>query len=158
VSGCEDSTTPTLKTGRVAVVHKHFSKRDHAKYDEVARETAKTFWSRLGWNIDDNPDEYGVDLIAEKDSKRVYVEVEVKRGWHGPTFQYDTMHLPLRKRKFLDKPTKFMIFNNSLTHAAVISRKAIKNAPVSVVPNQKVSIGEKFFDIPVDDVTFVYTM
>jgi hypothetical protein len=139
-------------------VHKHFSKRDHAKYDEVARETAKTFWSRLGWNIDDNPDEYGVDLIAEKDSKRVYVEVEVKRGWHGPTFQYDTMHLPLRKRKFLDKPTKFMIFNNSLTHAAVISRKAIKNAPVSVVPNQKVSIGEKFFDIPVDDVTFVYTM
>lgn len=158
MSGCEDLTTPTLKTGRVAVVHKHFSKRDHAKYDEVARETAKTFWSRLGWNIDDNPDEYGVDLIAEKDSKRVYVEVEVKRGWHGPTFQYDTMHLPLRKRKFLDKPTKFMIFNNSLTHAAVISRKAIKNAPVSVVPNQKVSIGEKFFDIPVDDVTFVYTM
>lgn len=147
-----------MKTERVVVVHKHFSKRDHAKYDEVARETAKTFWSRLGWNIDDNPDEYGVDLIAEKDSKRVYVEVEVKRGWHGPTFQYDTMHLPLRKRKFLDKPTKFMIFNNSLTHAAVISRKAIKNAPVSVVPNQKVSIGERFFDIPVDDVTFVYTM
>lgn len=139
-------------------MHKHFSKADHEKYDEVARSSAKSFWARHGWTVEDNPDTYGVDLIAEKDGKRVYVEVEVKRGWHGPTFQYDTMHLPLRKHKFLDKPTKFMIFNNSLTHAAVISRKAIKNAPVSVVPNQKVSIGEKFFDIPVDDVTFVYTM
>lgn len=139
-------------------MHKHFSKQDHAKYDEIARNTAKAFWSKLGWSIDDNPDEYGVDLIAEKDHKRVYVEVEVKRGWHGPTFQYDTMHLPLRKSKFLDKPTQFMVFNNSLTHAAIISRKAIKNSPTSVVPNRKIPVGEKFFDVPVEDVTFVYTM
>ena len=139
-------------------MHKHFSKRDHQKYDEIARNTAKAFWSKLGWDIEDNPDEYGVDLIAQKDSKRVYVEVEVKRGWHGPTFQYDTMHLPARKAKFLDKPTQFMVFNNSLTHAAIISRKAIQNSPKSVVPNRKIPIGEKFFDVPVEDVTFVYTM
>ncbi len=99
-----------------------------------------------------------MDLIAQKGSKRVYVEVEVKRAWHGPTFQYDTMHLPMRKRKFLDKPTQFMIFNNSLTHAAVFGRKAIQNSPVSVVKNCKIPVGEKFFDIPVEDVTFVYTM
>lgn len=139
-------------------MHKHFSIRDHAKYDVIARDTAKKFWSRLGWDISDNPDEYGVDLIAQKDNKRVYVEVEVKKAWHGPTFQYSTMHLPVRKTKFLSKPTKFMVFNNSLTHAAVISRRAIQNSPVSVVPNRKVSVGEKFYDIPVDDVTFVYTM
>lgn len=139
-------------------MHKHFSVQDHAKYDEVARDSAKSFWSRLGWNIQDNPDEYGVDLIAQKNSKQVFVEVEVKRGWHGPTFQYDTIRLPLRKRKFLDRPTQFMVFNNSLTHAALISRKAIQNSSVAVVPNQTIPIGEQFFDIPVEDVTFVYTM
>lgn len=139
-------------------MHKHFSKKDHQKYDEIARSSAKAFWSRLGWNITDNPDEYGVDLIAEKAGKRFFVEVEVKKGWHGPEFKYDTVHLPVRKSKFLDKPTKFMVFNNSLTHAAVISRKAIQNSPVSVVPNRKIPIGEKFFDVPVEDVTFVYTM
>ena len=139
-------------------MYKCFSKADHEKYDEVARSNAKSFWARQGWSIEDNPDVYGVDLIAEKDGKRVYVEVEVKRGWHGPTFTYDTVHLPVRKTKFLDKPTKFMVFNNSLTHAAIISRKAIRNAPVSVVPNRKIPMGEKFFDVPVEDVTFVYTM
>lgn len=139
-------------------MHKHFSKKDHQKYDEIARNSAKTFWSKLGWTVEDNPNEYGVDLIAEKDGKRFYLEVEVKRGWHGKEFKYDTVHLPVRKSKFLDRPTQFMVFNNSLTHAAVISRKAVRNSPVSVVPNRKIPIGEKFFDVPVEDVTFVYTM
>ena len=139
-------------------MHKHFSKSDHDKYDEVARSNAKSFWARQGWQVEDNPDQYGVDLIAEKDGKRFYLEVEVKRGWHGVDFKYDTIHLPVRKSKFLDRPTRFMVFNNSLTHAAVISRKAVQNSPVSVVPNYKVPIGEKFFDVPVEDVTFVYTM
>lgn len=139
-------------------MHKHFSEKDHKAYDEIARSTAKAFWASLGWEVSDNPDEYGVDLIAQKDGKQFYVEVEVKRGWHGAEFKYDTVHLPVRKSKFLDRPTKFMVFNNSLTHAAVISRTAVEKAPVSVVPNRKIPIGERFYDVPVSDVTFVYTL
>ena len=122
-------------------MHKHFSKRDHQKYDEVARNTAKAFWSKLGWDIEDNPDEYGVDLIAQKDSKRVYVEVEVKRGWHGPTFQYDTMHLPARKATVMDKPTQLMAFTNSLTHADVNSDTAVQKPPTHVVTKHKHTYG-----------------
>ena len=149
--------THTLNNRRFAM-HKHFSKSVHDKHDAKAREAAKSFWGNRGWDIKDNPDTYGVDLIAEKGGKRVYVEVEVKNGWHGVDFKYDTVHLPLRKTKFLDKPTKFMVFNASLTHAAIISRDAIRKAPVSVVPNKMVGAGEKFYDIPVENATFVYTL
>lgn len=139
-------------------MYKTFSKRDFKKYDVAARDAAKSFWTRQGWTVSDNPDEYGVDLIAEKDGKRVYVEVEVKACWHGTEFHYDTIHLPIRKTKFMDKPTKFMVFNNSLTHAAVIGRRAIEASPVSVVPNRKIAMGERFYDVPRDAAIFVYTM
>lgn len=139
-------------------MHKKFNQKTFDKYDSAAREKAKAFWSKLGWTVTDNPDEYGVDLVAEKDGKRFYVEVEVKVCWHGVEFTYDTLHLPVRKAKFLSKPTQFMLFNHSLTHAAVVSRKAVLNAPKSTVPNQQISAGEKFFDIPLEDVTFVYTL
>ncbi len=139
-------------------MHKHFSHRDHQKYDVAARESAKGFWQRRGWRVTDNPDEYGVDLIAEDGGKRFYIEVEVKRAWHGVDFKYNTMHLPARKGKFLHKPTQFMIFNNSLTHAAIFSRNVVKDSPLKEVPNCKIPVGERFYNIPVEAVTFVYTL
>lgn len=148
---------PTLLRG-IAAVHKIFNQTAFDKYDEAARSKAKAFWAKLGWTVTDNPDVYGVDLVAEKDGKRFYVEVEVKSCWHGVKFTYDTLHLPVRKGKFLSKPTQFMLFNHSLTHAAVVDRRAVLSAPVSTVPNRQISAGEKFFDIPLKDVTFVYTM
>ena len=139
-------------------MHKHFSERDHRINDEAARGSAKSFWSAKGYTVTDNPNTYGVDLIAEKDKRRIYVEVEVKHTWHGIDFKYPTLHLPLRKAKFLDKPTVFMIFNSFLSHAALIGRKTVQSADIVVVPNVKVSMGEKFYSIPVENVKFVYTL
>ena len=139
-------------------MRKKFEQAHHDKFDDPARDTAKSWWASLGWDIKDNPDKYGVDLIAEKEGKRVYVEVEVKRVWHGAEFTYDTLHVPYRKTKFLDKPTKFMIFNASRTHAAVIGRAAVRKAPVIEVPNRTIGRGEKFYNIPVSDVSFVFTL
>lgn len=139
-------------------MHKNFSTKAFAKYDEAARDRAKYVWGKLGWDVQDNEDQYGVDLIAEKNGKRFYLEVEVKACWHGVAFTYDTLHLPVRKAKFLAKPTQFMLFNNGLTHAAVVSRSSVLRAPTSIVPNAQISAGEKFFDIPLEDVTFICTM
>jgi hypothetical protein len=155
-SGSVVSMMHGLRTRRI--MHKHFSERDHRINDEAARGSAKAFWSAQGYTVTDNPNTYGVDLIAEKDKKRIYLEVEVKHTWHGIDFKYPTMHLPLRKAKFLDKPTVFMIFNSFLSHAALIGRKTVRSAEIVVVPNKKVSAGEKFYSIPVENVKFVYTL
>ena len=68
------------------------------------------------------------------------------------------IHIPVRKAKFLDKPTQFMVFNNSLTHAAIISRKSVSDSPIVEVPNKKIRFGEKFFDIPKEKAVFIQTM
>lgn len=112
----------------------------------------------MGYECRDHDDEYGVDLVVEGQNKRFYCEVEVKRVWHGIDFKYPTIHLPVRKAKFLAKPTQFMVFNNSMTHAAVFGRKAVLDSPRVEVPNAKIRTGEKFFDVPVSSAHFVQTI
>jgi hypothetical protein len=139
-------------------MYKVFQKKDFDQCDGIARETAKKFWYTMGYVCKDNPDEYGVDLIVEGNNKRFYCEVEVKKAWHGVQFTFPTIHLPVRKAKFFTKPTQFMVFNNSLTHAAVIGRKTVMDSPQVVVPNIKISAGEKFYDIPANKAHFVQTL
>ena len=139
-------------------MYKVFQKTDFDKYDEAARTAATKFWTANGYCCTDNEDEFGVDLVVERDGKRFYCEVEVKTVWHGIDLKYDSIHIPVRKAKFLAKPTQFMVFNNSLTHAAIISRKAVQESPTVEVPNAKIRTGEKFFDIPKDKAIFVTTI
>ena len=139
-------------------MYKVFQNKDFNKYDETARLTAKRFWHYNCYSCTDNEDEYGVDLVVERDGKRFYCEVEVKTSWHGVDLKYNTIHIPVRKAKFLTKPTQFMVFNNSLTHAAIISRKVVQESPLVEVPNVKIRFGEKFFDIPKEKAIFVRTI
>tara|TARA_R110002072_G_scaffold17087_1_gene65550 strand:- start:60 stop:491 length:432 start_codon:yes stop_codon:yes gene_type:complete len=140
------------------LMYKVFQKTDFDKYDEAARTAATKFWTANGYFCADNEDEFGVDLVVERDGKRFYCEVEVKTVWHGIDLKYDSIHIPVRKAKFLAKPTQFMVFNNSLTHAAIISRKAVQESPTVEVPNAKIRTGEKFFDIPKEKAIFVTTI
>lgn len=139
-------------------MYKVFQQKDFNKYDEAARSAAKRFWSSVGYTCEDNPDEYGVDLVVEGQNKRFFCEVEVKTVWHGVQFKYPTIHLPVRKAKFLTQPTQFMIFNNSLTHAALFGRKVVLNSPCVEVSNVKIMHGEKFFDVPLSQAKFVQTI
>jgi hypothetical protein len=138
-------------------MYKVFQKKDFDQFDGAAREVAKKFWYSMGYVCKDNPDEYGVDLIVEGNNKRFYCEVEVKKRWEGVQFRYPTVHLPVRKAKFFTKPTQFMVFNRSLTIAAVIGRKAVMDSPQVEVPNVKIAAGEKFYDVPADKAHFVPT-
>ena len=136
-------------------MYKVFQKDVFDLHDDPARSAAKQFWERLGYDCKDNPDEFGVDLLVSGKGKKFVLEVEVKNGWHGTTFHFDSLHLPARKAKFLNRSIKFMIFNYSLTHAAVVSHSAVVNAPVIEVPNIYVAKGERFFDIPLSAIHFV---
>jgi len=155
-NGSVVSMMRTFTTGEP--MYKVFQQKDFNKYDTAAREAAKRFWSSVGYDCTDNPDDYGVDLVVTGQNKMFFCEVEVKTVWHGVQFKYPTIHLPVRKAKFLTKPTQFMIFNNSLTHAALFGRKVVLDSPCVEVSNVKISHGEKFFDVPFEKATFVQTI
>ena len=138
-------------------MYKEFSTETFQKYDEKARETAKSFWRFHGYTCTDHPDQYDVDLVVENGTRRFYCEVEVKTVWHGLEFLFETLHIPVRKAKFLNKPTQFMVFNNSMTRAGIVGRKHVLESPTKEVPNAKISVGERFFDVPKHKAIFVTT-
>ena len=152
-NGREASMRHSLRIERL-MMYKEFNSQIHAKYDEAARSKAKMFWKSNGYRCDDNEDIYGVDLIVEGKGRKFNCEVEVKQTWHGLKFHYGTLHIPVRKAKFLIDPTTFMVFNAGLHRVAVVGRKAVRESPKVEVPNREIAFGERFFDVPVSQAKF----
>jgi hypothetical protein len=77
------------------MVNKKFDQALHDEFDELGRDMSKQFYKRFGVDLKDNPDQYGVDLIAYRDDKKVgYVEVEVRTFWRGSKFPFPTLNVP----------------------------------------------------------------
>ena len=134
---------------------KYFDRDQFARHDAHAKEVARQFWINLGYDCIENPDEYGVDLLVEGKGTKFGCEVEVKTGWHGPEFNYPTLHIPFRKKKFTKEKVTFFVLNNARSHAAVVSRNDVVTSPVVTVPNKFVPLGDYFFEITLSDVQFI---
>jgi len=128
-------------------VLKQFERDVYEQYDNAAKFTAQKFWEQLGYECNENPDHFGVDLLVRGKGKSFGCEVEVKLGWHGPEFNFPTLRIPYRKKKFTERPCHFFVLNQGMTHAAIISRHTVLAAPIEVIPNVKVPVGEKFYDV-----------
>ena len=134
---------------------KQFEQEQWELFDAPAKEVATKFWIQLGYECIENPDDYGIDLLVKGKGKEFGCEVEVKLGWHGPTFTFPTLHIAMRKKKFMKSPAMFMVMNNSLTHGVIVSRKLILTSPVIEVKNMTVPTGERFYDVPAADIQVV---
>ena len=93
-----------------------FEEERWAQYDAPAKTVVTQFWQRLGYDCVENHDEFGIDLLVQGRGKQFACEVEVKTGWHGGEFHFPTLHIAMRKRKFMDRPCQFMVLNQGLTH------------------------------------------
>ena len=134
---------------------KYFDRDQFARHDAHAKEVARQFWINLGYDCIENPDEYGVDLLVEGKGRKFGCEVEVKTGWHGPEFNYPTLQIPFRKKKFTKEKVTFFVLNNARSHAAVVSRNDVVTSPVVTVPNKFVPAGDLFYDVNVQDAKII---
>lgn len=133
-------------------MYKQFNSNTHEIYDTAAKSKAILFWHALGYDCEENPDVFGVDLLVKGKGKEFNVEVEVKQVWHGLDFPYESVHIPARKAKFLSEPTVFMVFNSSLHAVAIINWKHVRAADMKTVSNHNIKQGERFFDIPRENI------
>ena len=81
---------------------KQFEQEQWELFDAPAKEIATKFWIQLGYECIENPDDYGIDLLVKGKGKEFGCEVEVKLGWHGPIFTFPTLHICVRKKKFMN--------------------------------------------------------
>jgi len=140
-------------------VRKGFSQALFDKNDGPARDAAQSLSILLGVDeIVDNSNQYGIDLLGKvKGQTALGIEVEVKYGWRGGDFPFDTIHLPERKEKFCNKDMEvvFIILSKDKKRAAIFDKHTVLNSKKVEVPNRFVRSGELFFDIPLSEVTFV---
>jgi hypothetical protein len=127
-----------------------YAANDDAKY------LAIDLLERNGWDATVNPDQYGIDIVAWKEKETLSLEVEVKHNWTGEVFPYDTVQIPVRKRKFAQLPDSwFILINSDRTHGLMTSGHAVMLSNVITVSNKYVKEGEEFFSIPLSAFTLV---
>lgn len=133
--------------------HHKFNKEAFDAVDELSRNASKKYISSKGYCVKDNPDVYGVDLIVYLNpTKKIYVECERRNIWSNGKFPYDTIHIPYRKKKFveLDYPCIYHAWDSNYEYAVSIHSNVIKDSPVVEVPNRAIAAGEYFYDIPMN--------
>jgi hypothetical protein len=131
-------------------MRKPFSKELHDIYDGPARKVVSD-WVKMKWGLDakDNPNQYGVDLIAYRQGIAVGgLEVEVRQ----PGFdRLGSIHKAHRKDKLVlnNLPTLFFAITHDLSRAYWAKVDLLKNCPLIEVKNRYVSNGEMFYDCPI---------
>lgn len=95
-----------------------------------------------------NPDQYGIDVLATRNGIDYSFEVEVKHGWSGTTFPYDSVHISARKLKFVGDNTYYMMLNHERT--ALLKIRADDVAEARIVNKKTVYTDEEdFISVPV---------
>ena len=135
-------------------MYKEFDPDRHDRFDQPAKQTMIQFWRDRGFECVENEDVTGVDLLVRKNGHEFCCEVEVRNSWHGRHFSFPDLQLPIRKKKFTKKPTVFAVLNASMTAAAIVSHKVLKNAAVIVKSNYDVQ-DERFYSIPASEIEVV---
>ena len=107
----------------------------------------------FGYEIIEKSNNYRIDLLVK--GKEFGCKLEVKLGRHGLTFNFSNHHICTRSKKFIISAAMFMVMNNSLTYATVVNRRLILASPVVEVKNSTVPTGERFYDIPAENINVI---
>ena len=124
---------------------------DQALYDadDNAKDLVITWLHKHGWNMDTNPDLYGIDLLGTDPIGRpVAVEVEVKHHWTTNTFPFKTVHISARKRKFIEPGAYLVMLNHHRTHALTFDYKDLAQAR-TITKSTIYTTDELFLELPV---------
>ena len=133
--------------------YKKFSKKLFDNNDPKSRVLVKEFFAKHGIILQDNNDQYGVDLVSPDGS--VKIEIERRTIWKQKDFPFNEINLPERKAKFFtDKNVAYVIVSEDYSRIGFIKGERIKEYitenNLKENPNKYVSEGELFYKIPKD--------
>jgi hypothetical protein len=103
---------------------------DHKLYeqDDSAKHLVVAWLIQIGYQAGVNPDQYGIDILAQKDGRQLGFEVEVKHAWTGYRFPFATIHIADRKRKFAEPGNHFLMLNHERNRLLAIRSETVQQA------------------------------
>jgi hypothetical protein len=134
-------------------VRKLFNRSLHRANDPPARAIVKKYLKQKGLAVEDNPDQFGVDLISADGT--LQLEIEHRLIWTTEEFPYKEVNIPERKAKFFaTKSVGYIILSNDYSYIGMISGKELAKHMVKEnlheSSNRFVRAGEYFYKIPKD--------
>ena len=127
-------------------------------FNEPAVKAVKAFLEKRGYQVEVEPEgQFGVDLRAYRAGHATDVEVEARRGtWSNGSFVFPTVHVPLRKRKFINgRPLLLFSLSQDFRLSLVVPGDVILKSPIVKVPNARGGEDEGFYDVPVSETWMV---
>lgn len=130
-----------------------FSPEEYKRSDLKAKRAVIAYLRRKGYDVTDDwaiEKRKGPDLELTNGN---FVEVECKyAGWKPDgTFDYPDVHIPERKKAYLEYGTvTFLVLNHDCTYAIVVRGEHLKDEYLTEVPNRRVRSGEYFFKVPME--------
>ena len=132
------------------MIYKQFNKESHAANDKPAKDLVIRFLQSKGIDATENPDKYGIDIIAPR------YEVERREIWID-NFPFKTVHIPARKKKFLNYSIVYAVVNRDFNKIMFCASEIIKQSNLIEVPNKSVPKDEYFYDVPLEE-WYVYNI
>jgi len=122
--------------------------------DDNAKQTIKDWLTLKGYSVWVNPDDYGIDLIGEKNGRKLGWEVEVKHNWRGKRFPFTSVHISARKKKFCEPNHHFIMLNHERTIFLTVSAPDFVTCKV-VTKDTIYTEKEQFVEIPLSKCRFI---
>ena len=99
-------------------------------------------------------EDYNADI---KVTVEEHHEVEIKSEWAGKWPGWDTVHIPLRKKRLLKFSDRliFWVLNNDCSRAILVNGIHLKDKYIKNIPNIRAPDGEDFYDIPIRHCNFI---
>ena len=132
------------------------------KQDDSAKWSLIDYLTHKGFdNPRVNPDDYGIDVLAERDDEPYAFEVEVKHNWKGESFPFPSVHYVGRKTKFINNlvaplaNTYFVTINDERTVALRVDGKTFSESPL-VAKKTIYTTSEHFVEVAIAKARFFY--
>lgn len=132
---------------------KEFDESLFDRFDGTARSVVGHFLNERGYQVSDNDDKYGIDLVAQMPGLTRMVEVEVKQGWTG-AFPFSSLHIPYRKAKFANADAVFCVLSSDLKRMAVVTGENVLKSKVVEKLTRLTDGADSFFEVPLSKVYF----
>lgn len=132
---------------------KPFSKSLHKSNDPKSRKVVIEYFRKQGIIIEDNPNQFGIDLLSPDGT--LQIEVEHRISWEGAQWPFPDINVPERKAKFLaDGKTQYIILSQDYSHMGILRGEDVKpyihDDNLHENSNKYVRNGEYFYKVPTD--------
>ena len=140
----------------MSAVRKQFNRALYEAYDKPARTALVSYLEGKGHTVVSNEENFGVDLVTQKDGFTYFNEAEVKTAWKSdwPT-HWAEIRIPERKQKLLDKHKSdpysvlnFYVFRPDFKQAWRIKDTLMTDDTIKEAKGRNIWRGETFFHIP----------